>query len=311
MLNKTVLVVDDDPNVGLLISAVLKKYNYNVVTLHSGEEVFNFLSGSKPDLILMDLRMPGLDGYALCKNIRANPDTHDIPIVILSGVSEVEAKVSTIELGADDFITKPFDVGELRARINRIIKRKTTDVSLNPLTRLPGSPAIEEEVTRRLAAGASFAFAYIDADNFKAYNDVYGYAKGDSVIKRIAALVADTAKIRSGPDYFLGHIGGDDFILITAPDKIESAAHTIAEEFDRQILSFYTDEDRGKGYITTLDRNNRTRNFPIMSLTIAVIIPRGVIKHYAKIVETAAELKRYAKDLRDRKGSIFIKDRRL
>jgi len=305
------MVVDDDPNVGPLISAVLKKYDYNVVTLYSGEEVLNFLSGAKPDLILMDLRMPGLDGFALCKNIRANPDTHDIPIVILSGVSEVEAKISTIELGADDFITKPFDVRELRARINRIIKRKTADVSLNPLTHLPGSPAIEEEVTGRLAAGAPFAFTYIDADNFKAYNDVYGYAKGDEVIKRIAALLADSAKTCSGPDYFLGHIGGDDFILITAPDKIDTTAKTIAEEFDRLIFSFYTDEDSRKGYITTVDRNNRARNFPIMSLTIAIIIPRGVVRHYAKIVETAAELKHYAKDMRDRKGSIFIKDRRL
>lgn len=311
MSNKTILVVDDDPNLGPLISAVLKKYDYNVVTLFSGEEVLRFLAGTKPDLILLDLRMPGLDGFALCKKIRANPDTHDIPIVILSGVSEVEAKISTIELGADDFITKPFDMGELRARINRIIMRKITDVSLNPLTHLPGSPAIEEEVTRRISAGASFAFAYIDADNFKAYNDVYGYAKGDEVIKRIASLAADTAKNFSGDEYFLGHIGGDDFVLITAPDKMEPVAKTIAEEFDKLIPSYYNDEDAEKGYITTQDRNNKTQNFPLMSLTIAVIVPKGAVKHYAKIVETAAELKHYAKEKQDRKGSIFVKDRRL
>lgn len=310
MINKTVLVVDDDPNVGLLISAVLKKFNYTVVTLYSGEEVLRFLDNDKPDLILMDLRMPGLDGYALCKRIRDNPDTHGLPIIILSGVSEVDAKVNTIELGADDFITKPFDVRELRARINRILKRKSADVSLNPLTHLPGSPAIEEDVLKRIASGTPFAFAYIDADNFKAYNDVYGYAKGDTVIMHIASVLSDAAKAHAGQDYFLGHVGGDDFVLVTRPELIEAAGERIVREFDRTIASFYTEEDRRRGYIVTMDRKNKTRNFPIISLTIAVIIPKA-LRHYGKLVETAAELKRYAKELPGRKGSICVKDRRI
>lgn len=310
MINKTVLVVDDDPNVGLLISAVLKKFDYSVVTLYSGEEVLRFLDSDKPDLILMDLRMPGLDGYALCKRIRDNPETHNLPIIILSGVSEVDAKINTIELGADDFITKPFDVRELRARINRILKRKSTDVSLNPLTHLPGSPAIEEDVLKRMAAGTPFAFAYIDADNFKAYNDVYGYAKGDTVIMHIASVLNDAAKAHAAQDYFLGHVGGDDFVLVTKPELIEATGGEIVRVFDGTIASFYTEEDRRRGHIITLDRKNKTRNFPLVSLTIAVIIPKA-LRHYGKLVETAAELKRYAKDLPDRKGSICVKDRRL
>ena len=310
MINKTVLVVDDDPNVGLLISAVLKKFNYSVVTLYSGEEVLRFLDGDKPDLILMDLRMPGLDGYALCKRIRDNPDTHDLPIIILSGVSEVDAKVNTIELGADDFITKPFDVRELRARINRILKRKSNDVSLNPLTHLPGSPAIEEDVLKRMASGTPFAFAYIDADNFKAYNDVYGYAKGDTVIKHIASVLSDAAKAHAARDYFLGHVGGDDFVLVTKPEFLDAVGGEIVSKFDKTIASFYTEKDRQRGHIVTMDRKNKTRNFPIISLTIAVIIPKA-LRHYGKLVETAAELKHYAKELPGRKGSIYVKDRRL
>jgi len=310
LINKTVLVVDDDPNVGLLISAVLKKFPYTVVNLRNGEEVLRFLDDNKPDLIIMDLQMPGLDGYALCKRIRDNPDTHAMPIIILSGVSEVEAKITSIELGADDFITKPFDVGELRARINRILKRKSTDVALNPLTHLPGSPAIEEDVLKRMADGTPFAFAYIDADNFKAYNDVYGYAKGDEVIKHIASVISDAAKAHAEQDYFLGHVGGDDFVLVTRPELIDAAGERIVREFDRTISSFYTEEDRRRGYIVTMDRKNKTRNFPLVSLTIAVIIPKA-LRHYGKLVETAAELKHYAKELPDRKGSIHVKDRRL
>lgn len=304
------LVVDDDPNVGLLISAVLKKYNYSVTTLHDGEEVLVFLKDHKPDLILLDLRMPGIDGYALCKRIREAPDTRDIPVIILSGVSEVDARVTTIELGADDFITKPFDVRELRARINRILKRKSADTALNPLTRLPGSPAIEEEVLRRIAEDKAFAFCYVDADNFKSYNDVYGYAKGDDVIKRIAALLLEKTKALAGHDYFVGHVGGDDFVFLAPPDKAEQAAKAITEEFDRMIASFYSEADRRRGFITTMDRKNQTRDFPIMSLTVAIVAPRTQ-HHYAKIVESAAELKRYAKDLPDRRGSIYVKDRRI
>ena len=310
MTNKTVLVVDDDPNVGLLISAVLKKFNYTVVTLYNGDEVLRFLDNDKPDLILLDLRMPGIDGYALCKRIRENPDTHGVPIIILSGVSEMDAKVSTIELGADDFITKPFDVRELRARVNRIIKRKSADVSLNPLTHLPGSPAIEEDVLKRMKAGTPFAFAYIDADNFKAYNDVYGYAKGDEVLKHIASVISDAAKAHAAPDYFLGHVGGDDFVLVTRPELIEAAGEQITREFDRTIPDFYTPEDRERGYIVTLDRKNKSRHFPIVTLTVAVIIPKA-LRHYGKLVETAAELKHYGKELAGRKGSIFVRDRRL
>ena len=307
---KKILVVDDDPNVGLLVSAVLKKYNYAVTTLYQGEEVLAFLKENKPDLILLDLRMPGIDGYSLCKRIREAPETRDIPVIILSGVSEVDAKVNTIELGADDFITKPFDVRELRARINRILKRKSSDTALNPLTRLPGSPAIEEEVMRRIAEDEQFAFCYIDADNFKAYNDVYGYAKGDEVIKRIALLLSDKARASAGDDYFVGHVGGDDFVLIAQPAAAELAARGITEEFDRLILEFYNEADRQRGYITTMDRKNKTRDFPIMSLTVAIVAPRTQ-RHYAKIVESAAELKRYAKDLATRHGSIFVRDRRI
>ena len=310
LLGKKVLVVDDDPNVGLLVSAVLKKYNYTVATLNHGDEVLPFLKENKPDLILLDLRMPGIDGYSLCRRIREAPDTRDIPVIILSGVAEVDARVNTIELGADDFITKPFDVRELRARINRILKRKSADTALNPLTRLPGSPAIEEEVLRRLDEDKPFAFCYVDADNFKAYNDVYGYAKGDEVIKRIAALLVEKAKAVAGHDYFVGHVGGDDFVLITGQDAAEPASKAITEEFDRLIPEYYSEADRARGFITTMDRKNKTRDFPLMSLTVAIVSPRKQ-HHYAKIVESAAELKRYAKELSNRRGSIFVRDRRI
>ncbi|MEA3306858.1 MAG: response regulator [Elusimicrobiota bacterium] len=309
MKAKRILIVDDDPNVGLLISAILKQQNFKVTPLYNGDEVLDFLKKEIPDLILLDLKMPGIDGFSLCKKIRETPKTKNIPIIILSGVSKVETKINTIELGADDFITKPFDVGELRARINRILMRKKTDISLNPLTQLPGSPAIHDETLTRTKNSQEFGFAYIDVDNFKAYNDVYGYAKGDDIIRTIANILNE--KIRQFPqsNSFIGHIGGDDFVFISDEPYIESISKDIAAEFDAQIKAFYKTEHLNRGFITIPDRKGNVRNFPVMTLTIAIIVPKN-IKHYAKLVEKVAELKGYIKKLSGRKGSIYFRDRR-
>ncbi|MFH1619359.1 MAG: response regulator [bacterium] len=305
---KTVLIGDDDPMVGLLVSAILKKDNYNVLLADTGDAVLESIIRKKPDLILLDLKMPGTDGFAVCRKIRENPATSGIPIIILSGVSATEAKVTCIELGADDFITKPFDARELKARVERTITRRSQDVSVNPLTHLPGSPAIEEEALKRLLKG-SLGFAYIDGDNFKAFNDVYGYARGDKVIKKIAEIL--NRQIASMPEAegFAGHVGGDDFVLISRQEFTEQMAKAVAEEFDRVIPSYYDAPDRKRGYIVITDRKNNTRNLPLMTLTIAVVAPEKPL-HYAKIVEAAAEMKQYGKNLANRTGSIFVRDRR-
>lgn len=307
---KKILVVDDEQSVGHLISAIFRNYNYEIIHLFSGKELLDYLKKNKPDLILLDMRLQDINGLELCKIIRENPYHNDIPIIILSGISEIDVRVSVIESGADDYITKPFEISELRARINRALKRKKVDTSLNPLTALPGSPAIEEYIKKRIENGRNFGFAYIDADNFKAYNDVYGYSKGDEVIKKIGEIILENAKKCSSEDYFIGHIGGDDFVLITAPEKIENTVEAIIKDFDNIILNFYSEIDRKNGYITTFDRQNNMRNFPIMTLSIAIVINKKPL-HYAKIIEKAFEIKRYLKSFQNKKRSIYHKDRRV
>ncbi len=307
---KRIVVVDDDPNLGLLVSALFKNYSYEVIPLFTGSELTDYLSANKPDLILLDLKLPDANGFELCKKLRETPHISDIPIIIISGVSEVDSRVNLIETGADDYISKPFDVRELRARVNRILKRKKIDVSLNPLTALPGGPAIEEYVRKKMEQNLPFGFAYIDADNFKAYNDVYGYAKGDMVIKEIAGLLINAAKKFSPQDYLVGHIGGDDFVLVCQPDKIENAVMEALKNFDSVIGSFYNEEDRKSGCIKTLDRQNNQMTFPIMTLSAALVIPSKPV-HYAKIIENAFEVKRYLKSFKQKKESQYHKDRRI
>ncbi|GAB4030642.1 MAG: hypothetical protein Fur0012_06900 [Elusimicrobiota bacterium] len=307
---KKIIVVDDDPNLGLLVSALFKNFNYEVVPLFTGAELADYVSRTKPDLILLDLKLPDANGFELCKKLRDNPYISDVPIIIISGVSEVDSRVDLIETGADDYISKPFDVRELRARVNRILKRRKIDTSLNPLTALPGSPSIEEYIRKKTDAGINFGFAYVDADNFKAYNDVYGYARGDEVIKEIARLCMDSAKRISPKDYFVGHIGGDDFVIVSQPSKTEEIVKELIRSFDARIRDFYSEEDRKNGFIKTLDRQNNMRTFPLMTLSIALVIP-GKPTHYAKIVENAFEIKRYLKSFKDKKESFYHKDRRI
>lgn len=310
MKHKTVLVVDDDPNVGFLISAILKKHSeFKVVSLYNGSEVLEFLRSDSPDIIILDLKMPGIGGFEICKKIRENPNTQNIPIIVLSGLSDSKSKVESIELGADDFITKPFEINEFRARINRILLRKTNDVSTNPLTTLPGNPSIHKEVLFRIKSRKPFAFCYIDLDNFKAYNDIYGYVKGDEIIKMTASVLVESAKKFPDSDYFVGHVGGDDFVLLSVPGRAEDIAKLVIENFDRAIPGFYTSAHRKKGYITTTDRKGVVKDFAIMSLTMAIIIVKDLL-HYARLAEKAAEIKAYAKKLPKRQGSMYFRDRR-
>jgi len=308
---KTIVVVDDDPNVGLLVSVILKNLNYNVVTLLSANELLEYLSkNSKPSLILLDIKLPDMDGYEVCKKIRENNIFSDIPIIILTGINEIDYKVKLIEIGADDYINKPFDVRELKVRINRILKRKESDSSLNPLTKLPGGPLIEEYVKKLCADKKIFSCAYIDIDNFKSYNDAYGYLKGDNVIKSLSNLLVEVLKEYESSISFVGHIGGDDFIIVISKERSVEVIEEIIRKFDEGVFRFYDEEARRKGYILTTDRMNNVKKFPLMTLSIAVV---NVVKemHYAKIIEKIFEIKRFLKSRPNKNKSVYHIDRRI
>ncbi|OGR67813.1 MAG: hypothetical protein A2081_04180 [Elusimicrobia bacterium GWC2_61_19] len=152
----------------------------------------------------------------------------------------------------------------------------------------------------------------MDIDNFKAFNDNYGYLNGDNAIKQAAALLTDIQNAFPAEDVFVGHIGGDDFVLMAAPAKCEEIARTIATKFDALAPKLYNREDRERGYIVSKDRMNNVRQFPLMTLTIAVATnEKRALDHYAKIVDIASEIKKYLKGLKDRVGSMYLKDRRL
>jgi diguanylate cyclase (GGDEF)-like protein len=305
---KRILVVDDDRNLRKIIQTNLELAGYDVSTAANGEEALKLLDSMQPDLIVLDVMMPIMDGYEVARRVRRHPSNTHVPIIMLTAKSEVEDKLAGFEAGADDYITKPFGPQELLARVKAKIRRVEVDSSLSPLTRLPGNLAIEAELRRRIDVNAPFAVLYLDLDNFKAFNDVYGFTHGDEAIQLVASTAVDVIRRRGTPEDFIGHIGGDDFIIVTLPERSEEIAREIIDMFDRDIRKLYNAQDLRQGYIETRDRRGSLNRFPIMSLSVAIVSnEQRPLENYAQIGEAAAELKRYAKSIG---GSVYVKDKR-
>ena len=305
---KRILVVDDDRNLRKIIATNLELAGYEVVAAEDGNAALRVLDEMQPDLILLDVMMPGKDGYETAREIRRHPVNANVPIIMLTAKSEIEDKVAGFEAGADDYLTKPFGPQELLARVRAKIRRVEVDASLSPLTRLPGNLAIEGELRRRIDGREPFAVLYEDMDNFKAFNDVYGFTHGDEAIALVASTNVDVVRRRGTLRDFVGHIGGDDFIVVTLPDRSEEIAREVIAGFDRDIRKLYTPQDLRQGYIETRDRRGTLNRFPIVSLSIAIISSEHRrLEDYAQIGEAAAELKRYAKSIG---GSVYVKDKR-
>ena len=178
----------------------------------------------------------------------------------------------------------------------------------NPLTNLPGNPAIQDAITERIHAGKKFVVIYCDLDNFKAYNDYYGFQQGDQVLLRIAAILQKAVNRWRKGEAFLGHLGGDDFVIVTKKDIAEQLCQAVIKMFDEEIPSLYREEDRNRGYIVAQDRMGINQQFPIISISIAIVSNEKVeFKNNIEVAEKAAELKKYAKSL---SGSNFVWDRR-
>ena len=310
-MNKTILVADDDKAFHRIISRVFKDTGWNVETADDGVKALESISSRPPDVVLLDLDMPRLGGRELLARIRGNPRLAMIPVIILSGDSAPQEQALEFSLGADDFISKPFNAQDLVSGVESAARRNRRMLSANPLTFLPGGPAIEEDARRRIKEGGPLAFFYIDIDNFKAYNDNYGYLNGDTAIKCVAGLLTGMENDFAAEDIFVGHIGGDDFVVMANPRKTEEMALAIATGFDAMSPGFYNEADRARRFIVSKDRSGETREFPLMTLTIAIATnEKRALDHYAKIVDISSEMKRYMKNLKNRAGSMYLKDRR-
>jgi DNA-binding response OmpR family regulator len=216
-----ILVVDDEEDIRRPLAARLNEQGYAVFELGEGSATLEAARYWEPDLLLLDLRLPDAHGIDILRALKEDWRTSAIPVILLSSERRPEEKARAFQLAADDYITKPYSIVELEARIEAVLRRKETEFSTSPSTRLPGNIAIERVLRQRIASGASFAICYADLDNFKAYNDFYGFLKGDGVIHQVARIIQEAVRHQGEADDFVGHIGGDDFVVVTTPKRAD------------------------------------------------------------------------------------------
>ncbi|MDI6605654.1 MAG: response regulator [Candidatus Omnitrophota bacterium] len=303
-----ILIVDDDPDIRDVLRLTLSEENYELSEADDGEEALKAINTRPLDLVLLDYKIPKIDGRQVCRLVKKDLLLRHLPIIMITGKGDITDKVGGIDAGADDYIVKPFEPQELLARIRMVLRRSAADLEANPLTRLPGNVSILNELSKRLQSKAQFCVCYIDLDKFKAYNDTYGFEHGDEVIRETARILIRTSQSAGNPEDFIGHIGGDDFVIITTPDAMDKLCKAIIADFEKISPSFYNERDRQAGFIVARDRKGKEEKIPLLSISIGVVSNQTrKIDHVGQIGEIGAELKAIAKSM---ERSNYVKDQR-
>ncbi|MEL4105370.1 response regulator [Oscillospiraceae bacterium WX1] len=307
MTKKKILLIDDSNFYAKVIAIALIPAGFDVIRAINGEEGLRLVREEKPDLLLLDVVMPDISGFEICRLLRESESNNLMPIIMLTGQDNHEDMLIGLELGADDYIVKPFDNRELLSRVKNTLRRIDRNRDANPLTGLPGNLEIQRELESRIQKAAPFAAIYADLDNFKAYNDVYGFSKGDSAIKLTADILLDAAK-GCDSSAFVGHIGGDDFIVVIDPFCAEMICKDIIEKFDFRIRALYEPADLENGFIVTYSRQGNKTVYPIMTISLGIVTNEyRTFSTFLEVSDVAAELKKKAKSMR---GSSYVKDMR-
>jgi diguanylate cyclase (GGDEF)-like protein len=293
---ETILVVDDDPDIARFVEVNLRSAGYDVSVASDGEQALEKAAALRPDLVLLDVMMPRIDGFEVAQRLRRNPQTASTSIIMLTAKALSTDKVLGLTAGADDYIIKPFDPIELLARVKGTLRRAKEMRNLSPLTGLPGNIRIQEEIERNVRDDRPFAVVYCDLDNFKAYNDEKGFVRGDRLIQATARIIQDAVVEFAGTDGFVGHVGGDDFVAVVPPDSAEDIATRIVERFDGDIHEFYEREDIKRGYIEVEDRKGEMQKLPLAGVSVGIATTEvRRFEHYGEAVAVATEMKQFAK----------------
>ena len=303
-----ILIAEDEPHLREVLRFQLENAGYDVIEAPDGEEAIATAEREMPDLILLDVMMPRMDGYETCKRLRGQFSTRSIPIILLTAKTADSDKVLGLENGANDYVTKPWQARELMLRVRNVLEWSRQQRSASPLTGLPGNVSIGEEIARRLSSSETFALLQLDIDHFKAFNDLYGYSRGDQAIRTLADVLVQAGQRHGGAVSFVGHIGGDDFVVVTGPDFAEDLGEEIISEFNRRLLSLYDAADRERGFVEVRNRLHQLERFPLMSITIALVsTDRIPVTHMAQLLDIAQELKAHGKGI---PGSVLVGERR-
>lgn len=307
-IRPTVLIVSYNASDLPRVRGVLESAGVEVATATTRDAAFETVYASPPHCLILDGNDPSAGPCSLLEALKSDNLYGHLPTILLVTQEDLAKGIDWSQIPADDYMVKPFDDTELLSRIRISMARAQRDINANPLTGLPGNLTIMREAEKRLEKSEPFAMAYLDIDNFKPFNDKYGFARGDEVLRMTARIIVNTVRTLDSHDTYVGHIGGDDFVFMTPCHLMSRTCRHIIDDFDRIVPNFYDEEDRLAGAIQSVDRRGNPQTFPLVSVSIAVVDTSTVeINHLADLSARTAEVKHFTKQL---SGSNYLVDRR-
>lgn len=287
-----ILVVEDDFDISNMLRIYFQSQDYEVVVAQRGEDALDMCRHQLPNIIVLDIMLPDMDGYDVCHELRSNLRTSHIPIIFLTQKDERSDKIRGLELGADDYITKPFDVEELKLRVKNAMARATYESLTNPTTGLPSGRLIEDQL-RHLMRRDDWGIIYVNIQGFTAFGEVYGFVAGEEVLRFAAMALGKAVDSVETTDNFIGHIGGDDFIVIANKDTIAPIVKDIKQRFDAEVGVHYDWQARQRGYLILRDKAGNEARSDLMKLSIGVLTADdGPFADIREITEVAASARR-------------------
>ena len=292
MSNARLLVVEDDLDIANMLKIYFTGLQFDVDVANRGHDALDKTKQVLPHLIVLDIMLPDIDGYEVCRTLRTNTRTSHIPVIFLTQRDERSDKLQGLELGADDYITKPFDIEELKLRVQGAIRRSERESLTDPRSGLPAGRLIEEQL-RRIIREKGWALLDVRLNHFEAFKDVYGFVAGDDVLRFAAMLIGEVVDELGTTSDFIGHAGGDNFIIITKDEAAGKIRERLKERFASEVLAHYNFIDRQQGFIQAPKSEGGVEKVPFMTLSAGLVSPS--LQSFAdirEITELAAEARR-------------------
>ena len=304
MVNEVYIIDDDESSIVIFRELFRDDKEYKFISVKT--EQIDIALRNIPSLIVINEDAIDRDVLEVCRKIRKDEDNKITPVIVVSSNGAREHRMKILNESIEYFIKKPVDEGYLYYTVKNLTRLLTINRRMSPLTGLPGNVQINSELKKHLMKNEEFSVLYLDLDNFKAYNDVYGFIKGDEIIQYTAKIIVDSVHESGGG--FVGHIGGDDFIAIVPYKEVEKLCQEIIALFDRGVKQFYNEKDRIEGYIEVKNRKGVVEKFPLTSISIAVVVAdSGRFANILEIGDVAAQVKHAVKNVM---GSSYAIDRR-
>jgi len=285
------LVVEDDIDIGNMLKIYFSGLEYDVDVAVRGSDALDKTKQVLPHLIVLDIMLPDIDGYEVCRTLRTSTRTSHIPVIFLTQKDERSDKLQGLELGADDYITKPFDIEELKLRVQGAIRRSERESLTDPRSGLPAGRLIEEQL-RKIIREKDWAMLDIRINHFDPFRDVYGFVAGDDVLRFTTMMIGEVVDETGTSADFIGHAGGDNFIIITTENAAPSIKQRLKERFAEEVQTHYNFIDRQQGYIVA-QTSDGPANVPFMTLAVGIVVPSEYgFADIREITETGAEARR-------------------